>query len=270
MNTQDSGSAAGRETAPEGKDPDGPGPGGVAAEGKDGWEGGGGDEGGWTATEARYDTLEGMMKEDAFDINTTRCGPNGRTALAFALGEKTEPHDEKAVKLVLGAPGVDVNAPDPLGQSVLLIQCNWGKSRNVALLLADPRVDVNQVDLEGRSPLYTAANNGRDRCLALFLADDRVDVCFASANGMTPLLSACMQIMTSIDQVGAVGGNDPARCFVLMLKSRRLSKHNVQETIKLMGNDMPTRRQIDNAEAGGEPLIPEQKLCRIVLPVRIG
>ena len=47
MNTQDSGgSAAGRETAPEGKDPNGPGPGDVAAEGKDGWEGGGGDEGG--------------------------------------------------------------------------------------------------------------------------------------------------------------------------------------------------------------------------------
>ena len=52
-----------------------------------------------------------------------------------------------------------------------------------------------------------------------------------------------------------------------MLKSRRLPKHNVEETIKFMGNDMPSRRQIDNAEAGGEPLTPEQKLCRIVLPV---
>jgi hypothetical protein len=34
-----------------------------------------------------------------------------------------------------------------------------------------------------------------------------------------------------------------------------------------MGHSMPTRRQIDTAEAGGEPLNPEQKLCRIVLPV---
>ena len=69
------------------------------------------------------------------------------------------------------------------------------------------------------------------------------------------------------DQVGAVGGKDPARCLVLMLKSRRLHKHNVEETITFMGNDMPSRRQIDNAEAGGEPLDPQHKLCRIVLPV---
>ena len=73
--------------------------------------------------------------------------------------------------------------------------------------------------------------------------------------------------MTSMDQVGAAGGNDPARCLVLMLKSRRLPKHNVEETIKLMGNDMPTRRQIDAAAAGGEPLNAQQKTCRIVLPV---
>jgi ankyrin repeat protein len=277
-----------------------------------------------------------MMKEDAFDINETRCGPNGWTALFFALGELNEPHDEKAVKLVLGAPGVDVNAPGHLGQSVLLVQCGLGRSRNVELLLADPRVDVNQVDLEGHSPLYTAANHGmdrcvellladprmdvnqvntitgafplftaanqgrdscvelllsdprvdvnqvdavghsplfvaanqgKDRCLALLLADDRVDVCRASADGMTPLLSACMQLMTSMDQVGAGGGNDPARCLVLMLKSRRLPKHNVEETIRRMGHCMPTRRQIDAAAAGGEPLDAEQKMCRIVIPV---
>ena len=85
MSSQDSGSAAGRETAPEGKDSDGPGPGDAVVEGKEGWEGGGGDPGEWTATEARYDTLEGEMKKDAFDIKTTRCGPKGRTALRFAF-----------------------------------------------------------------------------------------------------------------------------------------------------------------------------------------
>ena len=40
-----------------------------------------------------------------------------------------------------------------------------------------------------------------------FLADLRVDVCRASAHGMTPLISACIQLMVSFDQVGAVGGN---------------------------------------------------------------
>jgi hypothetical protein len=238
MNTQDSGGAAGRENAPEGKYPDGPGPGGAAAEGKDGWEGGGGDEGGWAATEARYDTLGGMMKEDAFDINETECmlserynlvGPEVLIALHFALGGENEPHDEKAVKLVLGAPGVDVNVQNHLGQSVLLIQCSWGKSRNLELLLADPRVDVNQVNLStGSSPLYIAANVGNDRCLALLLADDRVDVCRAGANEKTPLLSACIYLMTSMDQVSAGGGNHPARCHVRNLKSRRHPQHTVE------------------------------------------
>jgi hypothetical protein len=109
MNTHDSlhdsGSAAGRETAPEGKDPDGPGPGGVAAEGKDGWEGCGGDEGGWTATEARYDELEGTgtMKEDADDIpNHLHSSPHPpptflRVALhpnwAFHVVKHLHPHD---------------------------------------------------------------------------------------------------------------------------------------------------------------------------------
>jgi hypothetical protein len=35
----------------------------------------------------------------------------------------------------------------------------------------------------------------------------------------------------------------------------------------MMGDSMPTRRQIDAAAAGGQPLHPQQKTCRIVLPV---
>jgi hypothetical protein len=35
----------------------------------------------------------------------------------------------------------------------------------------------------------------------------------------------------------------------------------------MMGDSMPTRRQIDAAAAGGEPLDAQQKTCRIVLPV---
>ena len=108
---------------------------------------------------------------------------------------------------------------------------------------------------------------GRDRCVELLLADPRVDVCRPNANGMTPLVSACIQLKESMDQVGAVGANDPARCLVLMLKSRRLPKHNVEETIKMMGDSMPTRRQIDAAAAGGRGLTAQQKTCRIVLPV---
>ena len=51
-----------------------------------------------------------------------------------------------------------VNATNRLGQSVLLIQCRWGRSCNVELLLADPRVDLNLADVvKGDSSLHYAA-----------------------------------------------------------------------------------------------------------------
>ena len=123
------------------------GAGAAAPEGKDAGEGGGGgDAGERTATEARYDTLGARTKEDGFDIHTMGCGPLNMSALAFALGEMGEPHDEKAVMLALGVPGLDVNATNDGGQSFLWVQCYQGRSRNVKLLLADPRVDPNLVD----------------------------------------------------------------------------------------------------------------------------
>ena len=61
--------------APEGKDPDGPGPGGAALERNDAGEemGRSGDAGERTATEARYDMLEGKMKEDGFCMYYVLC-----------------------------------------------------------------------------------------------------------------------------------------------------------------------------------------------------
>ena len=41
------------------------------------------------------------MKEESFDINKTKCGPNGRCALAFALGVEDDPIHEETVKMVL-------------------------------------------------------------------------------------------------------------------------------------------------------------------------
>jgi hypothetical protein len=95
------------------------GAGAAAAEEKDAGGEGGGDAGERTATEARHDMLGAKMKDDGFDIMRTPCGPKGRSALGFALGEPGEPYDEKAVKLALGVPGLDVNETSAGGQSVL-------------------------------------------------------------------------------------------------------------------------------------------------------
>ena len=145
--------AVGRAAAPEGKDRDGPGPGGAAPEGKDAGEGDGGDAGEWREeTRGRCDELEGMMKEEGFGAST-----HGHPALGFALGYEGDPHDAAAVKLALGMEGVDVNVTNSKGQTVLLLQCSEGRSRNVELLLADPRVDPNIADETGATPLNVAA-----------------------------------------------------------------------------------------------------------------
>ena len=115
--------------------------------------------------------------------------------------------------------------------------------------------------------MYTAANTGEDHCLELFLADERVDVCRASNNGQTPLISACMQLMDSMDRVGATDGKDPARCCVLMLKSRRIPIQNLTHSIAYLRRAMPTRRDVTRAEAGITPLDNEQKTARLIMPV---
>jgi uncharacterized membrane protein YgcG len=72
-----------------------------------------------------------------------------------------------------------------------------------------------------------------------------------------------------MDQVGAaVGDKDPARTLVIMLRSRRIPKHNLKESIAFLFQEcMPTRREIDSAEFGGEPLRPIHKMARLILPV---
>ena len=73
--------------------------------------------------------------------------------------------------------------------------------------------------------------------------------------------------MKSVDQVGAVGGNDPARVLVLMLESRRITPQGLAESITFLRRCMPTPRMIHNAEVGGEPLDPAHKVARLILPV---
>ena len=94
-----------------------------------------------------------------------------------------------------------------------------------------------------------------------------MDVCRASNTGMTPLVSACMQLMKSMDRVGATDGKDPARCLVLMLKSRRIPIQSLAHSIAFLRPYIPTRRDVTRAEAGITPLIQQQKAARLVVPV---
>jgi len=146
-------------------------------------------------------------------------------------------------------------------------QCYDGRSRNVKLLLADPRVDVNVAHAgQGWTPLHCATAGGKVRCVEALADDECVDV-NAYYDGLTPLVMACVHLAMSMDQVGAVGGNDPARVLVIMLKSRRITPQCLAESIDNLRRWMPTSREIHNAEIGGEPLTDVHKVARLVLPV---
>ena len=216
---------------------------------------------------SRFDMLGAMMKDAAFDINTTECGSDGQTALWFALGRSFDPYDEKAVNLILGVPSLDINATGRNeGQTPLLIwECSLGRSRNVELLLTDSRVDPNRIHPStGYTPLATAALLGHNKCVELLLGDMRVDVCgVTSAAGNTPLIAACNQIAEAMGKVGEAGDSDPARTLVNLLKSRRIPKHHLKETIAWMRQHMPKRSKTA-ATAADTSL---QKAFRLVLPV---
>ena len=82
MSSRQEGGATGRESAPEGKDRDGPGTCGAAPEGKDAGEGNSSDDAAEEKdTHTRDDVLKAMMEEEGFDINATPCGPGGWGAL---------------------------------------------------------------------------------------------------------------------------------------------------------------------------------------------
>ena len=154
-------------------------------------------------------------------------------AVAANLG-----HD-RCVALLLADDRVDPNlagagptadgvpSQTPLRQAVTM-----GRVGCVKLLLADKRVDPNRANAQdGYTPLNSAANAGMDRCVELLVADKRVDVCRADVTGETPLISACVELMKSMDQVGVAGSSDPTRSLVVLLKSRRISRNNLKKDI---------------------------------------
>ena len=114
--------------------------------------------------------------------------------------------------------------------------------------------------------------HGQDGCVELLLEDEdeRVDVSRGDNDGVTPLLYACTQLGLSMDRVGATDGKDPARCLVLMLKSRRIPIQNLTHSIVFLRECLPNRRDVTIAEASGTPLTQAQMTARLIVPVLEG
>lgn len=76
----------------------------------------------------------------------------------------------ECVKLLLAAPGIDVNRTGEYGATPLYRAAYFGHDECVKLLLAAPGIDVNKADKYGYTPLSTAEINGHTECARLLEA----------------------------------------------------------------------------------------------------
>ena len=185
--------------------------------------------------------------------------------------------DEESVRLLVAAPGIDVNLPDVLraGARPLHLAVVRDAVTIIDLLLATPGVDVNATDGRGSTPLIIATSFGKSKCLERLLSVPGVDVNLTGNDGIPPLASACTFVRTALGQVAPSDGrtpidpdDDPARCVVQLLQTRRVRAESLSHVIERLKGYMPTRPEIDAAGTpGGQPLDAWQMVARHLLPV---
>jgi len=91
------------------------------------------------------------------------------------------------VRLLLRAPGIDVNRADDEGRTPLWCASDECRLDVVELLLGMPGIDVNQGDEDGRTPLHAAANHGESEVVELLLRAPGVHVFRTAKDGQSAM-----------------------------------------------------------------------------------
>ncbi|RPA90152.1 ankyrin [Choiromyces venosus 120613-1] len=112
-----------------------------------------------------------------------------RPLLCKAAGARNPP----SVKALLAAPGIQVNARDPLydGETVLMVALRNESLDVVEVLIRDERTDVNLRDgFYGRTALHYAVDSKSLMMVKCLLQRSGIEVDVKSSNGETPLCMA--------------------------------------------------------------------------------
>ena len=218
-----------------------------------------------TAETLEEDCLVRVLSMGGLDANATfeEFGvPVAATVLCFAAAMG----HEACIRLLLGAPGIDVNRPDlTRGRSPLWAAVASGHEACTRLLLGAPGIDVNQPDsIGGVSPLSAAASEGQDSCVEMLLSAPGIDVNIVAKSGDNVLTAACASVMTSLRQVGSA---DTTCTLVRLLASRQVSRQTLQQAISMLQRVWVSNAQAADAEAQGQSLSKNQEATRLLLPV---
>ncbi|RDW67573.1 hypothetical protein BP6252_08969 [Coleophoma cylindrospora] len=119
--------------------------------------------------------------------------PNSREYMEYPF-EKGTPLSNAAqggylevVRLLLAAPGIEVNSKDKSCQTPLSYAAQNGYNEVVQLLLTTPGIDVNFPDFYGHTPLMFAAENGYEEVVQLLLAAPSIKINSKNFPGRTAL-----------------------------------------------------------------------------------
>ena len=165
--------------------------------------------------------LESMVRKFllAGDIFVNSTGAwRGRTALACAVDLG---HD-KIVELLIGTPGVDINAKDRDQRTPLLIAAEVGRQSIVKMLLdasdltrfraGAAKLDVDWADSDGDTALAGAAREGHSEVVRLLLTQGNCDPQHRDQRGRTPLFHAAWQGHISIVKLLLESGKVDVNC----------------------------------------------------------
>lgn len=130
------------------------------------------------------DTVKKLIASGA-DVNSTKS--DGYTPLYWAVNYKMT----ECVKLLLAAPGINVNMPNGMHESTALyVAADQGNAEYLKMLLAVPGIEVNKPDCVLRTPLFVAVQNNHIECVKLLLAAPGIEVNASDQEDRTPLRAA--------------------------------------------------------------------------------
>ena len=95
------------------------------------------------------------------------------------------------VKMMLARGGDPNKKVGTIGQTALIAAAGQGHQEVVGLLLGQPGIRVNAADNYGQTALHWAANNGHQEVVALLLEHPEIDAKATTNEGDTILHSAC-------------------------------------------------------------------------------